>query len=769
MAVPAELPWRPLMLPAHYDRHPTLRPAETEALAAFILLPTRSSSNGRLPDTLRARLLRLTAPVDDAIHLVAPSSKTGAWVRHFLLREMERRQLPLWSWTEGDWTNMVGRVDADHRQTVLAVAYLLADQRRLYLAFPGSNRLRLAKRVLGETAVNASIQRVREHLQGWGYSPTAPIPEMVIALSEAMLRTGSPRLDDLGTRGDVFDALLGDSSLKRGSQQLRCVLERLGVLTATPVEAHLMDADEWFARTAQAQSDVPAMWVHWAQRWFRTSTLGVRSRHSTYYLLLKVGRWLARHHPDVTEPQQWTRGVAVDWVTAVERMLVGEWAHPPSTFRYRERVGHPLSARAKDSHISLVRSFLRDCQEWEWVTLPFDPIRALRTPRSIRALIGPDPRVIADASWAKLLWAGLNLEPDDIPSHASRHGGPWYPATMVQAIALLWLFAGLRVGEIRRLRYGCIRWQRDLPAVDEDAAAPAKAVCLLDVPVNKTGTAFTKPVDHLVGEAIARWEAARPVQPRLLDPKTGEAVDMLFAFRGTLLGPMYVNRTLIPLLCRKANVPTSDVRGVITSHRARATIASQLYNAKDPMTLFQLQAWLGHRSPHSTQHYARITPITLAKAYTDAGYFARNVRAIEVLIDRDAVDSGATAAGTPWQYFDLGHGYCTYSFFEQCQHRMACARCDFYVPKDSTRAQLLEAKANLQHMLVRIPLTEDEQAAVEDGEAAVTRLLERLADVATPAGPTPRALGKPTSFLDIPVRPRRSTVPSVPIAGDVTT
>jgi hypothetical protein len=29
------------------------------------------------------------------------------------------------------------------------------------------------------------------------------------------------------------------------------------------------------------------------------------------------------------------------------------------------------------------------------------------TPRGISALIGPDPRVIADDGWAKLLWAGL--------------------------------------------------------------------------------------------------------------------------------------------------------------------------------------------------------------------------------------------------------------------------------------------------------------------------------------------------------------------------
>ena len=120
-----------------------------------------------------------------------------------------------------------------------------------------------------------------------------------------------------------------------------------------------------------------------------------------------------------------------------------------------------------------------------------------------------------------------------------------------------------------------------------------------------------------------------------------------------------------------------------------------------------------------------------------------------LLVDREAVANGEAAIGQRWQYYDLGHGYCTYSFFEQCPHRMACARCDFYVPKDSTRAQLLEAKGNLQRILAQIPLTDDERAAVEDGTAAVERLIERLKDVPTPAGPTPQELGISKSFIPL--------------------
>jgi hypothetical protein len=117
------------------------------------------------------------------------------------------------------------------------------------------------------------------------------------------------------------------------------------------------------------------------------------------------------------------------------------------------------------------------------------------------------------------------------------------------------------------------------------------------------------------------------------------------------------------------------------------------------------------------------------------------------VIDRETVQTGAAASGAPWQYFDLGHGYCTYNFFEQCPHRMACARCDFYLPKASTRAQLVEAKASLHRMLLTIPLTDDERAAVDDGADAVERLLARLADTPTPAGPTPREIPLPPGPL----------------------
>ncbi len=72
---------------------------------------------------------------------------------------------------------------------------------------------------------------------------------------------------------------------------------------------------------------------------------------------------------------------------------------------------------------------------------------------------------------------------------------------------------------------------------------------------------------------------------------------------------------------------------------------------------------------------------------------------------------------------------------------MACAKSSFYLPKDSTRAQLLESKANLLRLRQDILLVDAELSAVEDGLAAYEQLLKKLANVPTPAGPTPRQLG----------------------------
>ena len=688
------------------------------------------------------RLVRPLAAALAALDLITASQREGGAVAvALLLYHCGSQGQSFWGWSAATWERLLGRTQAAYlaahpawvnreaRHGLIAIAYLLGCWTDLP-ALGEFQRVALAGKVFGHARLGGTLAAVHAVLVRWGYRGLAPSSAGASLLCDALLANASPRLADLSA---AVLARCGASRPERRALvfQLQRALAALGIMAAPTL-----------ATTAPAAPEgVDPAWAQWVERWEAASPLAPSTRQHVRGGVLKAGRWLAAAHPEAREPAMWTRELCAAYVAAVDRMHVGDYAQRHASLR--ERLGRPLSARAKAAYLGELRQFFRDCQEWEWIPVRFDPARALATPRSVKALIGPNPRVLADDVWAKLLWAGLQLEAADLP--VQRGGGRCYPIELVRALTLAWLFSGLRSDEIARLRVGCVRWQRlgDTAEPAESAPTPdatPDAVCLLDVPVHKTGTAFTKPVDPLLGRAIAAWEAVRPAQPPLLDRKTGEAVALLFCYRAKPVAKTYLNQAVIPALCRKAGVPSADARGPITSHRARSTIASQLYNAKDPMTLFELQAWLGHRSPATTQHYARITPTTLAKAYRDADYFARNVRTIEVLLDRAAVQSGAAADGAPWQYVDLGHGYCTYSFFEQCPHRMACARCDFYVPKASARAQLLEAKTGLQRMLATITLTEDERAAVEDDAAAVARLLDRLADAPTPAGPTPRAL-----------------------------
>jgi hypothetical protein len=92
--------------------------------------------------------------------------------------------------------------------------------------------------------------------------------------------------------------------------------------------------------------------------------------------------------------------------------------------------------------------------------------------------------VIADDVWAKVLWAGLNLQAQNLPAGSA--GEP------------------------------------------------------------------------IVGQVIEAWQAERPTQPKRLDRKTIDHVD-LSSPSVRNLAKRYISRTLIPTLCAMVGVPTADV------------------------------------------------------------------------------------------------------------------------------------------------------------------------------------------------------------------
>ena len=211
----------------------------------------------------------------------------------------------------------------------------------------------------------------------------------------------------------------------------------------------------------------------WVERWHKTLMLTPVVRRIHRGILAMAGRWLTAEQPAITAPADWTRDTCAAWVARLTRAGIGDYAQ--RRVGLTGRVGRRLAPATVAGYIGATRTFFRDCQEWGWCARRLDPSSSLAVPRSVLAVIGPKPRVIADDAWAKILWAGLNLGAGDLTAAGIRV----YPIELIRALTLTWLFAAQRSDEILRLRVGCIRWQQD------GGTDPMARVCLLDVPVHK--------------------------------------------------------------------------------------------------------------------------------------------------------------------------------------------------------------------------------------------------------------------------------------------
>ena len=313
------------------------------------------------------------------------------------------------------------------RPYLLAHAYLLTGFTAFDLVGPFA-RQTLAQRVFGADTVEEAIEPVRAVLSGWGYR-AANLESMICTL---LLLNRSPMLNELTS--PALERLRADAAIERHfhGRHLHGVHRALATLghTGPPPAPRYGDGPVPITGTAPG-------WAQAVERWHATATVQPSTRDTHRVVLAKIGRWLAADHPDITGPADWTRQTCTAWIAAVDRMRVGDHIQSENWRDSRtEQLGKPLSPKTKRTYIRIARTFFRDLQDWDWIPRRFDPARALETPRSIRALQGPDPRVIADDLWAKLLWAGLNLDPADLP------GGPGaHPVDMVRAITLTWLFS----------------------------------------------------------------------------------------------------------------------------------------------------------------------------------------------------------------------------------------------------------------------------------------------------------------------------------------
>ena len=707
---------------ARYDSRPALTCQERDDLVALAARRLFRHATER-----ERKVARLYTPVKEALVYCRASAHQltitwGAFIEHMLALDRA-----YFGWSTQDWEAFVGPGSPCDRRKVsrayaLTVGYLVCDFRG-FTAFARATAFTtpIAQKVFGDEAVTAADAQVRALLEGVGYPRRHPV-YLRRAVSLLLLKAGSPRLEDI-TIEQVDEAYVQGNlpaSTRRTVYRVSRALEIAGI-TVRP--AHIPNQIHAIVREGVAPE-----WAAWCRRWLEASSRRPKARRGLYSYLMRMGLWLAEHHPEVTTPEQWSSETCLAFLAMASEAVTGQY-----TFVEVKQPGKPLAARSKSALIHAVRTFFRDLHAWGWIEPRFAPHVALGLPPALKQQIGPAPRDIEEKTWLKLVWASLNFGEEDLPcgGAASR---PMYPYAFVRALAVLWTHAGLRAGELSRLRCDCIRAQTD-ELVDQQTGRrfAAGSICYLEVPHSKTSPPFSKPVAAVVQEVVEAWLAERPAQPKRLDKKTGHLVDYLLSYKGRQVSTVYINKAVIPMLCRKAGVPEADAKGRITSHRGRSSAVTMLANARSGLSLMELMKWCGHNNPTSTLHYVRLRPNRLARAYARAD---ETSYLIEVLIDQQAVLDGSAAAGAPWKYYDLGDSYCTHAFWSTCPHRLACAGCAFNVPKVSAKGQALAAKAFLERYLERVPLTDEERLAVNGDLAKFDEMLSKLERVAAPDGQT---------------------------------
>ena len=363
--------------------------------------------------------------------MIETPKQARAGVLSTLILEMRQRNTSYWTWSEQDWLSILCSSTKAFRQRfphtgghtrhfLFVSLYFLRifdDFRKLGII----DRTALACRIFGRNRVNGNLEKLINLVRSWGYGRFGGGKDIQWALCTVLLANQSPRLEDLtlAVLAAEGNATLVDYRIASITLLSRA-LAAMGILPKSLAYRWTRD------RETTGRNEIGSVWLGAIDRWRSTSTLQSNSLKRHYLLLLKAGRWITAIHPICVDPAQWTREIAAEWVALVCRMQVGDWTQRDK--QSLKNLGKPLSAKAKAHHLSSLCTLFGDLQEWELIPRRFDPRRCFAAPRSLRAAISPNPRVIADDIWAKLLWAGLNLKQEDLQADAAHRSTPDLPA-----------------------------------------------------------------------------------------------------------------------------------------------------------------------------------------------------------------------------------------------------------------------------------------------------------------------------------------------------
>jgi hypothetical protein len=244
-----------------------------------------------------------------------------------------------------------------------------------------------------------------------------------------------------------------------------------GIQRAAAALGHCSSPPPPNRRRMPAIEGASSSWTEWLERWHTTSTLSPKVRNNHRSVLSKVGRWLATEHPQITEPAQWTRQTCAAWVAAVDNLRVGDYVQQLAA--HEKRTGQPVAPHTKAAVGRAQHRTRRPAYQPQQSALP------ARTA----------PGLIADPA--------VQRQRDRSPPRRLRP------------------LAARRLPDPRRLRRGAGP-RRGLPARRPH-------------PQDRHLVYQTRRPDP--GQGDRDMANLRPQQPRMLDRKTSEHVDLLFATR----------------------------------------------------------------------------------------------------------------------------------------------------------------------------------------------------------------------------------------------
>ena len=424
------------------------------------------------------------------------------------------------SWGIEEWDDVRGRFAGEAKLpfTVCAVrGYNVPMRQGTHIFYNACHRVALARRLYGRRTVDQESRRIRDELARIGYS--SDVRERLVnqCVAELLLSHDAPSLNVVTDESLV--AFAGQSMCLGSRKTLRKVsiaMSELGI-----VRRRLPDSPAPQPPGRTEMLGVDSAWLDWCERWKATSPRSESTRRGNFAELMTAGRWLARCHPSVTSPVDWTMDLALDYVRYVAGKCVG---HNIVSGRRIARQGEPLSPGGKVALLSAARTFFHDLQDWEWIKRRFNPNRGFVVPKQVMRALDFKPRPIDEGFWLKLRAASLALRADDLPE-PKRVKTYLYPFELAQAVAVTWTFSGCRLNEIVRLEVGCT-YVEHLPEQTDPATGeivPAFDQHMLRVPVNKTRGEFVKPIEEPMARAIAAWERVRPPQRQALDRTTGRS------------------------------------------------------------------------------------------------------------------------------------------------------------------------------------------------------------------------------------------------------